>query len=473
MIGKLNFSRPQEMTKYVSDNNIKILNLCHVPEDGRLKTLSFSAADNEKILEVLEFGERVDGSSLFSFIEPGKSDIYVKPGISEAFVNPFSTLPSLNVMCDYLDENGKPLNIAPKNILARAENKLKSSSGVVMKALAELEFYAIFRPEDQTLFKGEPDRNYHESSPFAHFENPRNEILAILAQLGIKTKYAHGEVGRINRGNAGFLEQHEIELEASSLSYMADAIAIAKWVIRNVSARYGIQASFVPKMDIEHAGTGMHVHFCGLRNGKNVIANADGTLSSEGLQMIGGLLRFAWSLSAFGNPTPASYVRFALRKESPLHACWSARSRMALVRIPLWWSFKKAKLERRSCKQTIEYRAPDAFANPSLLFAAMAVAAEHGLADQKESLKIAEDLHVDGSFPEGKKELVLPRSCAEAAEGLKKDRRFFEADGVFPQNLVSKTIDKLESYEDRDLWRKVTDNPKDIENVVERYLNHG
>lgn len=473
MIGKLNFSKPQEVTKYVSDNNIKILNLCHIPEDGRLKTLSFSAADSEKTLEVLEFGERVDGSSLFSFIEPGKSDIYVQPELAKAFINPFSTLPSLNVMCDYLDENGKPLNVSPKNVLARAENKLKSSSGVVMKALAELEFYAIFKPEVQTLFPGEQDKNYHESAPFAHFENPRNEILAILAQLDIKTKYAHGEVGRINRGNAGFLEQHEIEFEASSLSDMVDSIAIAKWVIRNVSARYGIEVSFAPKMDIEHAGTGMHVHFCGLKNGKNVIANTDGTLSSEGLQMIGGLLRFAWSLSAFGNPTPASYVRFVARKESPLHACWSARNRLALIRIPLWWSFKKARVETGSCKQTIEYRAPDAFANPCLLFAAMAVAIEHGLTNQKESLKFAEDLHVEGSFSERRRELVLPRSCAEAAEGLEKDKQFFEADGVFPQSLVDKTIDRLKSYEDRDLWRKVVDNPEEIKSLLERYVNHG
>jgi glutamine synthetase len=46
----------------------------------------------------------------------------------------------------------------------------------------------------------------------------------------------------------------------------------------------------------------MHTHLCGLKNGKNITANQDGTLSTETLKMIGGILRFAPSLTAFGKP---------------------------------------------------------------------------------------------------------------------------------------------------------------------------
>lgn len=52
--------------RFISENDVKILNLCHTPQDGRLKTLSFDATNDGKIDEVLESGERVDGSSLFS-----------------------------------------------------------------------------------------------------------------------------------------------------------------------------------------------------------------------------------------------------------------------------------------------------------------------------------------------------------------------------------------------------------------------
>jgi len=136
--GAANFSGKEEILKLISNNNVRILNLCHVPEDGRLKTLSFSIANRDRVNEILDFGERVDGSSLFSFVEPGKSDIYIMPGTDRAFVDPFSTLPAVNIMCDYLGENGKPLDIAPKTVLVRAEEQLSSSAHITLKAWSSL-----------------------------------------------------------------------------------------------------------------------------------------------------------------------------------------------------------------------------------------------------------------------------------------------------------------------------------------------
>ncbi|MEM3824405.1 MAG: glutamine synthetase beta-grasp domain-containing protein, partial [Candidatus Bathyarchaeia archaeon] len=141
MQGMLNFAEKEEIVNFVSEKGIKILNLCHIPEDGRLKTLSFSATDKHRVYEILEFGERVDGSSLFSFIDPGKSDVYIMPQLNRVFINPFSQIPTLNILCDYLDENGKLLEVSPKSVLVRAEEKLRSSAWVTLKALAELEFY--------------------------------------------------------------------------------------------------------------------------------------------------------------------------------------------------------------------------------------------------------------------------------------------------------------------------------------------
>jgi len=133
----------EDAARLISEKGIKILNLVHIPEDGRLKTLSFSALDKERIREVLNLGERVDGSSLFSFIEPGKSDIYIRPRVGKAFVNPFASLPTLSVLCDYLGDGGEPLDVAPQTVLAKAEKKLCSSAGVTLNALAELEFYIV------------------------------------------------------------------------------------------------------------------------------------------------------------------------------------------------------------------------------------------------------------------------------------------------------------------------------------------
>jgi glutamine synthetase len=342
-----------------------------------------------------------------------------------------------------------------------------------LKALAELEFYITARQQTELLFAGASDRNYHDSSPFSKFEDIRNEILSTLEKMGISTKYGHSEVGRIIDGNATITEQHEIEFTPQTLTDMAETVAVAKWVVRNVCMKHGVSVSFIPKIDLNHAGSGMHIHLCGLNHGRNVTAKKDGSLSNDSLRMIGGILKFAPSLAAFGNPTPVSYLRFIARKESPMHICWSARNRLALIRIPLWWKFKKGTRNSKSCRETFEYRAPDAFANPYLLFAGLTLAAEYGLENPVESLTIANDLYAESVQKEEKRFRLLPRSCSEAAKNLAKNRKYYEERGVFPTRLVDGTIETLEGYNDQYLWKELLGKPEELRKMLMEYIDYG
>lgn len=406
-------------------------------------------------------------------LKPAKSDIYIIPKIDRIFINPFSKISTIDILCEYMDQNGRPLDVAPQNVLARAEEQLRLSTGISLKAMAELEFYLIVKKQAATLFPGAQDKNYHESAPFTLFEDLRSEVLTKLADVGIATKYGHSEVGRILAKDGTLMEQHEIEFVPNSLRDMAETIAVAKWAVRNVCATNGMSVSFSPKIALEHAGNGMHVHLCGLKNGKSVVANSDGTLSIEALKMIGGILQFASSLAAFGNPAPVSYLRFKARRESPMHVYWSARYRLALVRIPLWWSFREGYAEHGNCKETFEYRGPDALANPFLLFAGITVAVNFGLSNSEKALKIAEDLHVASSGGRRRRLKALPRSCNEASKSLRKDRRFYEASDVFPKILINEAIQKLKAYKDKDLWKSLADKPEKLENVLKQYLHCG
>jgi glutamine synthetase len=465
-------TKKEDILSFICDSNVRILNLCHIPEDGRLKILSFVVTGAEKVEEILELGERVDGSNLFSFLEPGESDIYIHPRLDRAFTDPFAQIPTLNVLCDYLGADGKPLEAAPQNVLTRAENKLLSSNGLVLKALAELEFYIISKQESEPLFWAEADMNYHDSAPFTRFERIRNEIMVTLSDNGVDTKYGHSEIGRIATKEGEFIEQQEIELTAQSLTRMAESIAIAKWVIRNICLNRGVSVSFAPKVAIEHVGTGMHVHLCALRDGKNIVPNPDRTLSTEAKKMIGGILKMAPSLSAFGNPTPISYLRFIARRESPMHICWSDRNRLALIRIPLWRSLGKRNRDADECGETFEYRAPDAFANPFLLLAGIAVAMSYGLNNPKESLKVAKELYVKGR-DETRRLKTLPLSCSESAINLEKDRQLYESEGVFPARLIDGKIESLKSYKDRNFWKKSAKKPEDAEKTLKQYRHFG
>lgn len=474
MLGKLSLTEKEDIAKFISENGIKIINLCHIPEDGRLKTLSFAASDAKRTREILELGERVDGSSLFAYLDPDKSDVYITPKLDTAFLNPFSATPTLNILCAYLDENGEPLDVAPQTILSKVEAKLHSSTQVDLKALAELEFYIISKEEAEPLFTNAEEKHYHESAPFSKFGNIRDEILVTLTEIGINTKYAHAEVGKIQGKNGRIMEQHEIELTPLNLSDAADKISITKWVVRNVCAKHGVSVSFSPKVSLQHAGNGMHIHMCGLKDRENIISDPDGNLSSEAKKMIGSILKFAQSLTAFGNPIPVSYFRLASRKESPMHICWGARNRLALIRIPLWWNFKQTNREEMdNCKRTFEYRAPDPTANAHLLFAGLALATEHGLKNSKEALRIAESLHLEKTRKESKPLKALPQSCSEAAAYLQKDRKHYEAEGVFPKTVIDATIKKLKSYNDRTLLKKVETDSQRVEGLLTEFLHYG
>jgi len=125
------------------------------------------------------------------------------------------------------------------------------------------------------------------------------------------------------------------------------------------------------------------------------------------------------------------------------------------------------------CRETFEYRAPDAFADPFLLLAGMALAVNYGLENQEEASKIAEDLHVETSDKKQERLKILPASCSEAADCLRRDRRLYEADEVFPRRLVDKTVDKLKAYRDGNLWKRLMEKPDEVEKLIEQYMHHG
>ena len=74
-----------DIIEYIVKNDIEMVNFMYPAGDGRLKTLNFVINDLDYLKTILTSGERVDGSSLFSFIEAGNSDLYVVPRYATAF----------------------------------------------------------------------------------------------------------------------------------------------------------------------------------------------------------------------------------------------------------------------------------------------------------------------------------------------------------------------------------------------------
>jgi glutamine synthetase len=473
------FTRP-DLVKYIKANGIKMVNFRYAAGDGRLKTLNFIINDEKYLDRILSAGERVDGSSLFKSVDAGSSDLYVMPRYRTAFVNPFSEVPAIDVLCSFYTPDGKPFGSAPAEVLRRAETEFRKVSGYEFNALGELEYYVI-SPKNQ-LYPTGTQKGYHESYPFSKWEGLRTEAMAAIAEAGGRIKYGHSEVGFI-RTEESEMAQQEIEFLPVPASEAADQLAVAKWILSGIGHRHGVVVSFAPKISIGHAGSGLHVHTCLMKNGRNAMIE-NGGLSAPARKLIAGFLEMASPMTAFGNTVPTSYFRLVPHQEAPINVCWAYRNRSALIRIPLGWlnaagMVKDANPGSAAPKvestQTVEFRSADGSANLHFLMAGLCVAARRGF-ERKDALAFADKYFVDKNIYHkenaGLQEKLpkLPSSCWASAESLEKNRAAFEDRGVFTPAVIDGLVKRLKAYDDRNLSERLFGKEEEIKNLVEEYL---
>lgn len=485
---------PEEFTKkdiidFIEYYGIEMLNFHYVGGDGRIKTLNFVIQGRDHLDEILQTGERVDGSSLFKHIHAGASDLYVVPKYKSAFVNPFSEIPTLGLFCRYFDKDGNPFASSPDNILLRAHEYLVKETGYELQAMGELEYYVI--SERNKLFEAQDQRAYHESHPFTKWEYLRKEAMYYIAQMGGKIKYGHSEVGNFHDEHYNY-EQNEIEFLPTRIDEAAEQLIMGKWVLRSLAYKYNVNLSFAPKITVGKAGSGLHIHMKLMKDGVSAMEQ-DGRISDAARKAIAGILELSPSLTAFGNTVPTSYLRLVPHQEAPTNICWGDRNRSVLVRVPLGWSGaadkmikitnKKATKESINAaeKQTFEFRCPDGSADIYLLLAGLTVAVRKGLQDPDALIK-AEKLYVDVNIFEDEHKNVmnrldhLPANCYESAQELKKQMGAYLEGGVFPENILKRLIEKLEAYDDNNLSEKLYELPEKerferIFEIVQRYLH--
>jgi len=475
-----------DIISFIESEGIEMINFMYPAGDGRLKTLNFVINSLEYLETVLSCGERVDGSSLFSYIEPGNSDLYVIPRYSTAFVDPFAEHPTLTMLCAFFDKDGNRLESSPEHTLEKACKEFKRVTGMQFEAMGELEFYVI--APDNGEFPATDQKGYHESAPFAKFNDFRTQCMAYIAQAGGQIKYGHSEVGNFTLDGLTY-EQNEIEFLPVDGVEAADQLMIAKWIIRNLGHKMGYGITFAPKITAGKAGSGLHIHMRIMKDGKNMMLNSDRTLSNEAKSIIAGITTMAKSITAFGNTNPTSYFRLVPHQEAPTNICWGDRNRSVLVRVPLGWtadcdmcgiinpdSHSDAGISTH--KQTVEIRSADGSANIYLLIAALAVACRYGY-EMENAINVADRTYVNVDIHKHENASILnaldhlPSNCGESAEALDKDREIYERYGVFDTRLIDGTIHSLRAFDDSNLITKAKNNPDFMAEIVRKYFHCG
>lgn len=183
-------------------------------------------------------------------------------------------------------------------------------------------------------------------------------------------------------------------------------------------------------------GTGMHVHQSLWKDGKPLFYDPKGKyvqMSDLGMHYIGGILKHARALCAFTNPTTNSYKRLVPGYEAPVNLAYSKGNRSASIRIPMYHGHNpKAK--------RMEFRCPDATANPYVSFAALLLAGLDGIQNKIDpGAPLDVDIYELSSEELGKIPKT-PGTLSEALDALEEDHEFLLKGGVFTLDFIKSWI---------------------------------
>ena len=352
-------STAAEALEFVRENDVKFIRLGFCDLFGTQKNISIMA---EELSSAFDNGVSFDAHAIKGFRDVTKSDLLLFPDPTTMTVLPWRPGPGrvMRFYCDIKNPDGSPFLHDGRHILKRVVKRYEDM-GYVCKIGAECEFY-LFKidengePTDTTLDRG----GYLDISPLDKGENIRREICLTLEEMGIKPEASHHEQGP---------GQNEIDFKFGDALTSADNLLTFKSVVKEVAARNGLFASFMPKPIANAPGSGLHVNLSLSQNGLNIFKKVTGGKSASVVEsFIAGILAKTPEITLFLNPIANSYERFG-EFEAPKYVSWSHQNRSQLVRIPAAIG-EKVRMELRS---------PDPSLNPYLAFALILAAGLHGI----------------------------------------------------------------------------------------------
>jgi glutamine synthetase len=447
----------QEVLDFAKSNGVQQVDVRFTDIPGLSHHMTYPL--REMTEESFESGFGIDGSAIRGWTAINESDMLLLPDPATAFLDPFTSVPTLVMNGNVVDPiTRQRYERDPRWIATKAERYVRSL-GVADTVYfgAEVEFFVFDGVRfDQTMNSaffhiesdegrwnsGREGRNlgyrprvregYFPVPPTDHLHEIRAEMARLMENCGIVVECHHHEVA-----TAG---QCEIDMRYDTLLRSADQVMLYKYIVRNVAARHGKTATFMPKPLFGDNGNGMHCHQSLWKAGKPLFAgDLYAGLSQEALWYIGGLLRHARALSAILAPTTNSYKRLAPGYEAPVNLAYSRRNRSAAVRIPMYSSSPATK--------RVEFRPPDAAANPYLAFAALVMAGMDGIQRRIDPGEPLDKDVYDLSADELMRVPAMPETLEEALDCLEADYEFLLKGDVFTAELIETYIDYKRKHE--------------------------
>ncbi len=456
---------PNDVLQLLETQHVQAVDLRFLDYPGTWQSLSIPA--DRFTAEAFKQGIGFDGSCIRGWAEVNEGDMLLVPVAETAHLDAFTVRPTLGLICDIKDPvTKKRFSRDPRSIARKAQQHLEDS-GIADTGFfsPEVEFFvfdgvrfgqtshhAVVELESAEGLWSRIDKHplndgyqvpvktgQFPAPPTDHLHDLRAEMVAEARAIGLDVEHHHHEVA-----TGG---QCEIGLAHQPLVTAADHLVLLKHVVRNVAARHGKSATFMPKPLFGDNGSGLHTHFSLLKAGQNLLAGTRyAGLSPEGLHAIAGILKHGPALAALLAPPPNSYHRRAPGDAAPGPRLYASRNRAAAVRVPVYSDNPQTK--------RLEVRIPDPACNPYLAYSALTMAALDGIRceyDPGEPFDRPLEKLDDEAYANLPR---LPLNLDGALDALESDHGFLTQGHVFTNDLIRfwimhKRRDEIGAIQDR------------------------
>lgn len=195
----------------------------------------------------------------------------------------------------------------------------------------------------------------------------------------------------------------QITLAPAPLVQFADRLTISKYIIRNVAARHGKVATFMPQPLHGECGSGLPVRMTLCKGEPPLARSAAGNSAEIARGALHGWQHHAASLLALACPTTNSYNRLSTGVDSS----WQPTCSLSAVQGQADW---------------IEWHAPDPSCNPYVAGSALLLAALDGIQT--------------GAGSSATPALTIPTALEAALLALEADHQYLLREGVFPEDVL-------------------------------------
>jgi glutamine synthetase len=294
-------------------------------------------------------------------ISPAARDVYLTPDATTIRIVPWYEEPAAQVICDAYHFDGKPVEIAARQVLQRVLG-LYERRGWQPIVAPELEFFLVdvntdadypLEPPIGRSGRREVARQAYGVDAVNEFDPLFEEVYDFCEAQGIDIDTLTHESGAA---------QMEMNFNHGPPMLLADQAFLFKRTVREAGLRHKLYATFMAKPMQGEPGSSMHIHqsIVDSKTGANLFSRKNGGDTRLFLHHIGGLQKHLPSAMPLLAPNVNSYRRLTPNSDAPINTHWGYDNRTTGLRVP----------HAEPAAKRVENRVAGADANPYLAIAA-------------------------------------------------------------------------------------------------------